>query len=45
MNIRNYELDLIEYSNIAPRERAFHKTVVYGNKILVYGGYNRDNVL
>ena len=40
MNIHNYDMDLIEYANKSPEARAFHKTITYGNKILVFGGEN-----
>ncbi|KRX00271.1 Immunoglobulin E-set [Pseudocohnilembus persalinus] len=45
LNLQTWEADTVEYHNDPPPPRAFARSIVYGDKILYYGGINQDNVL
>ncbi|EGR34838.1 hypothetical protein IMG5_000660 [Ichthyophthirius multifiliis] len=46
MNVNTYDADLIDMqSGTIPDERAYHQTVNYGQKILLYGGLNSEKIL
>lgn len=39
----NFEV-FLDFNGDAPEERAFHRSVIYGSKILYFGGINATNV-
>lgn len=44
-NIKEQEIEHVNYVGPAPSCRAYHKTVSFGNKILLYGGIDNNNIL
>jgi hypothetical protein len=36
----DYEIEHVQYKGNCPSERAFHGSITFGNKILVYGGFD-----
>lgn len=42
---RDYEIQHVQYKGNCPSERAFHGSITFGNKILVYGGFDKEKEL